>query len=355
MLSLLDSTLSALPAPTPNLWWMGDFNFRRACLEWQRSEDGFLVPILKGCHSELQQDERKLDRQQAKLLIDLATKFCMQQEVHQTTHGVEVLDLVFVNNPDIVCHVGVEDWQDFSDHKLVKIQTNFNQNKNEEKRVEQYLTDIARRYKALNFKKAPWEVVEEEMAKLDWDDIEGVAPNKALATFHNKILGILELLVPRKPENPRIRKMKIQRMRRKLWKKHSKVERKLKTACTLQTRSRLLQQKWELQRQLSEDYMASSKIEEDEAVLRIKQNPRAFFSFCRSRAKVLHAKVGPFLDPTTGKSNSSADFAAECLIRQYDSVFSFPNISSPPGPLMIKMCWTTSSLVLKTLRMPALN
>ena len=59
------------------------------------------------------------------------------------------------------------------------------------------------------------------------------------------------------------------------------------------------------------------------ALLRIRQNPRAFFSFCRSRAKV-KARVGPFLDPSTGKSNPSPEFAAECLRKQYESVFSPP-------------------------------
>ena len=323
MLSLLDSTLSALPTPTPNLCLMGDFNLPRSCLEWQTSEDGFLVPILKNHNSELQQDERKLDRQQAKLLIDLSTKFCMQQEVRQPTHGAEMLDLVLVNNHEMVSTVEVEDWPDFSDHKLVKIQTNYRLGGMKEKRVEQYLTEVARRYKALNFQKAPWEVVDEELAKVNWDIIEDATPSEALAAFHNKVLEVLEPLVPGKPENPRIRKMKMQQMRRKLWKKHSKVEKKLLTACTLQTRSELLRKKWQLQRQLSDDYMASNKMEEDEAVLRIKQNPRAFFSFCRSRAKI-QAKVGPFLDPATGKSNPSPDFAAECLRSQYNSVFSSP-------------------------------
>ena len=115
----------------------------------------------------------------------------------------------------------------------------------------------------------------------------------------------------------------MQKMRRRLWKKHSKVEKKLKGACNLQTRSRLLQQKWQLQRQLSQDYRECNKIEEDEAVLRIRQNPRAFFSFCRSRAKI-QAKVGPFIDPTTGKSNPSPLFTAEVLKEQYNGVFSTP-------------------------------
>ena len=90
-------------------------------------------------------------------------------------------------------------------------------------------------------------------------------PGDALATFHEQVLGVLESLVPKKPENPRIRRMKIQKLRRKLWKKLSKVEDRLASSCTLQNRSKLLQKKWDLQRQLSEDYLASSRIEEDEA------------------------------------------------------------------------------------------
>ena len=78
---------------------------------------------------------------------------------------------------------------------------------------------------------------------------------------------------------------------------------------------------WELEKQLSADYTATNNIEEDEAVLRIKSNTKAFFSFARSRQKV-KAKIGPFLDPSTGSPNASPDFAAECLKNQYDSVFS---------------------------------
>ena len=94
MLSVLDSTLSDLPSPTPNLCWMGDFNFPSVCLEWHTSEDGFLVPIIKDHNTELQEDNRKLDRQQAQLLIDISTKYCMQQEVLQPTHGRKQLVLV---------------------------------------------------------------------------------------------------------------------------------------------------------------------------------------------------------------------------------------------------------------------
>jgi hypothetical protein len=80
---------------------------------------------------------------------------------------------------------------------------------------------------------------------------------------------------------------------------------------------------WKLEAELSADYSASNNMEEDQAVLRIKANPKAFFSFAKSRQKV-RAKVGPFLDPALGTPNPSPDFAAEELRKQYDSVFATP-------------------------------
>ena len=58
-------------------------------------------------------------------------------------------------------------------------------------------------------------------------------------------------------------------------------------------------------------------------MMKIKSNSKAFFSFARSRQKV-KAKVGPFLDPTTGNPNPFPDFAAKGLSEQYNSVFASP-------------------------------
>ena len=66
-------------------------------------------------------------------------------------------------------------------------------------------------------------------------------------------------------------------------------------------------------------------MEEDKAVFNIKSNPKHFFSFAHSRQKV-RAKVGPFIDPATGRPNPFPVFAAESLRKQYDSVF------NPPRP-----------------------
>ena len=115
---------------------------------------------------------------------------------------------------------------------------------------------------------------------------------------------------------------KMHRMRRLMWKRLNKVRKSLKTATSVHKLSELLQKMWELENQLEADYSAVNSKEEDEAVFRMKSNSKYFFAFARSRQQV-KAKVGPFLDEE-GKPNPSADFAAESLRKQYDSVFAQP-------------------------------
>ena len=64
-------------------------------------------------------------------------------------------------------------------------------------------------------------------------------------------------------------------------------------------------------------------MEENKAISNIKSNPKAFFSFARSRQKTC-ARIGPFIDPATGKPNPSPEFAATALSQQYSSVFVQP-------------------------------
>ena len=122
------------------------------------------------------------------------------------------------------------------------------------------------------------------------------------------------------------------RMRRLLWKKHAKARRQFRSASSIHKVSESMQKMWELERQLAADFTATNNIEEDEAALRIKSNPKVFFSFARSRQKV-KAKIGPFIDPASGAPNPSPDFAAEELRKQYDSVF------APPRP-----AWSVSNV-----------
>ena len=105
-----------------------------------------------------------------------------------------------------------------------------------------------------------------------------------------------------------------------MWKRLSKVKARLKSATSVQRLVKPLQDRHDLEQQLHEDYTAMNFMEEDQAVFNMKENPKAFYSFAKSRQKT-KSKVGPFIDCTTGLPNPSPEFAAAELSNQYSSVF----------------------------------
>ena len=154
LLQNLDNTLSQLSSPTPTVILMGDFNLPKSCISWRWSEEGIVVPLVAG-HREGETVGGKQDRLLANQLIDLSSKYCLLQEIDRLTHAVELLDLVFTNNCDLVSSTVVEDWPSFTDHRLVTCLSTYNYRKQESDQEEQYLCDTGRRYSALNFHQAP--------------------------------------------------------------------------------------------------------------------------------------------------------------------------------------------------------
>ena len=84
------------------------------------------------------------------------------------------------------------------------------------------------------------------------------------------------------------------RKRRILWRRMSKIKGRIKSANSIHKLTKLLQDKQDLEQQLFDDYSATTIQEEDQAVFNIKSNPKTFFSFAKSRQKT-RAKIGPFM------------------------------------------------------------
>ena len=74
--------------------------------------------------------------------------------------------------------------------------------------------------------------------------------------------------------------------------------------------TKLLQVRWELDKQLRDDYTAMNNPEKSKAFSTLKSIPTMFFSVARSWQKT-RAKVGPFVNPETGKPNPNPACAAE--------------------------------------------
>ena len=326
MLNKLDEALSGLPAPTPTITLMGDLNLPQSVVKWVRSEDGHLMPVVSN-HREGEMAEGKQDRLQAQRLVDFTVKHSLIQQVDQATHGVEILDLIFTNDHELVSSVKVEAWDIFTDHRVVTATVTYqNNNETEEEKQENHLLGTGLRYSKLDFNKAPWEEIQDELNTVDWghmEDLAGVDPTAALAWLQEKLLSILERLVPARRKVRRKSGPQMNHQRRILWRKLAKVKGKIKSSSSVQKLAKLLRDRWELERQLADDYTVKNSQEEDKAVFNMKTNSKAFYAFARSRQKT-RSKVGPFMDPDTGELNLNRDFSAKCLSEQYSSVFSQP-------------------------------
>ena len=220
LLQCLDKTLSQLQSPSPTVILMGDFNFPKTCISWNWSDQSDLVPLVAG-HREGETVGGKQDRLQAQKLLDLTSKYSLLHQVDKNTHIVEVLDLIFTNNSDLVNNISVEDWPTFTDHKIVICSTTYNFKQDDTVSDEQYLCESGKHYSALDFYKAPWAEIKEELGQINWDHLQELAqtsPTKALAEFHKQVLGVLEKLVPVKLKKSK-RKSKMHRMCRLLWKR----------------------------------------------------------------------------------------------------------------------------------------
>ena len=96
----LKRILDYLPTPTPTLVLGGDLNFPQDTIMWQSIEDS-LIPSVKEHRGEGNGDGPKV-RAQAASLIELTNHYNMSQYVDRITHGKEILDLLFSNDPNLV-------------------------------------------------------------------------------------------------------------------------------------------------------------------------------------------------------------------------------------------------------------
>ena len=199
ILDKIDSLLSELPVPTPNIVLMGDFNFQDKNLSWVKSSDGLLIPIVHD-HTENTTEDGIQVRHQAAKLCDLSLKYSLIQQVDKVTHGREILDLLFSNNEDLVSSVLVTPWPGFTDHSIVTASVTY-QLSREKLPEESHILESGSRLKKLNFNKAPWPEIQEVLRKVDWEPMREVAkesPTAALNWFMEKLIPILETLVPMK-------------------------------------------------------------------------------------------------------------------------------------------------------------
>ena len=318
-LTCLDETLAFLPSPLPSVVLCGGLNLRSEVVTWRREEEeGFLVPDVAE-HRATETDGGKQDRLQAREILNLVEKYGMTQQVEHPTHGKETLDVVFTSDQNLVSHVDVNFFPTFTDHGVVTCDTTLTSGGEAGSRPRGYLCDTGRRYGALDFHKAPWPEIREGLAALDWAGFkEHAHENLTQALNQYRVLAVLEELVPEKKGFNR--KPKMSKQRKYLWGRLNKVNLRLMHSTSVSTIGKLLKERRDLELKLRQSYTEENLKEENEAIPKIRKNPKVFFSLAKRRQKT-KAKIGPFPESKTGKLNPDPAFSAKILKEQYESVF----------------------------------
>ena len=107
------------------------------------------------------------------MLVDFAAKYCLQHVVDGPTHGAECLDLISTNNRDLVSFCKLSMFRIFADHKVVSAHTSFSFIENNTViQDEQYLCPKTKRYKSLDYLKARWPLVNQQLSEVEWGTIK---------------------------------------------------------------------------------------------------------------------------------------------------------------------------------------
>ena len=158
-------------------------------------EEGHIFPVVRE-HREGEDGGRY--RAQAQRLVKCDLRHHLIQLVDKPTHDASILDLIWTNDTHLISSTVVEDWQAVTDQRIVLAHSTYGLGKQEVRKEEVHLLESSRRLKILDFHKADWCLVQSELRKVDWSQMEWLEPTDALVSLFATLLPILEENVPAK-------------------------------------------------------------------------------------------------------------------------------------------------------------
>ena len=300
--------------PTAEVQIYGDFNMK--FMQWQYLS-------LKPGHG-----LRNSEQLCAEVLINFMQENFLSQLVSENTRNDQsILDLVITNNAETVHSIVIEKTI-LSDHDMLKtnlISDKFTQTKHEE------IYKPENPFDKLNLHKANWEKIKKEIGNLHWkEELEGKSVDEICEHINMKVSEAATRYCTAKSK---FTKVDIPRERRSLirTRRHIisninflKYVKSVKSHHEQEVRDERIKKLQEKVMKIEEDIKKSVEAEckrkEDEAIEKIKLNPRAFYSYANRKRK-LKCKIGPLID-SNGNLQSDPKTMADILQQQYVKVFS---------------------------------
>ena len=295
----------------------GDFNFPRKIVEWKDSSKGVVANFTEGEGIQKVAFER---------LLELTEDLQMEQIVNQPTRGKNILDLVFTNQPHIYTECSTQLLKPQSDHKLVNFMFTNPTTINEED-AEASSQIVKPEIATFNFKNCEKEVKEKlnEELDMDWRRVLRITPTDRVETLSKRfIAGMVHAAkrakVPKYPVYSKEKRMSL---------KHEKLVEKRKTLESQASHSDVTNRDKEeieekivsINKTIQDDHEQERVRKEEEAVSKIKTEPKEFFRYT-NRTKKSKSRIGPL---RSGESYYSGPREmARILSEQYKLHFSKP-------------------------------
>ena len=303
----------------PNILIFGDFNFPN--IIW-RQGSGYLNQ---------QSDTRTLgeERKQAICLLEFAEEFFLDQLIKTPTRNRNILDLMFSNNHQLIHDYSVICNSRLSDHYIVKFCLNYEQNmtKTTSKKKSFYKTKL-NEYDFFNASEELWLRFNLLMTQINFEDLfKDSSTDEMLKKFYDAVEATVDIVFDKK-EDPATKNdfssaNKIPRNIRVLMRRKSNLSKSILNSKSGKKISNLKLSLQEVELQLENHYKKRRENQENDALTKIKSNPKFFYSYAKRFSK-LKTTIGPFIDGNGEVVNDSFEMA-EMLKTQYEKAFSVPS------------------------------
>ena len=313
---------------TKEMLCLGDFNFN--FIKWPSRK------IYQ--YGDGDRNKQSSEKRQAKLLLEFADTNFMEQIVSTPTRGRNILDLCFTNSHSLISHYTTIVNKHFSDHFILCFNMNITYNTKEVGKEgakgggkeNPYFTKLLE-YDFDGASEEDWFRWSRILGTLDFDEeTKGMMTNNKLQRFYDILEGTAALIFKKKAdhleeaEKSDKPKNKIPRRVRKLMKQQKKLSsRILHKKMKWQTTMKLMNDLEKVEKEIQEEYVTRKRKVEKEAIAKMKNNPKFFYSYAKKHSKS-KSQVGPFFDEN-GELISDITEICEILRKQYESVSSNPD------------------------------
>ena len=271
-------------------------------------------------------------KKQAKMLLDFANEFFLDQYIKKPTRNKNILDLCFTNDHFLIHNYQVIVNSQLSDHFTICLNLNYEKLKKPEKKVKSnmYQTTIPE-YDLKAGDEEDWLRLNLLLNKINWETIfQNLSTEECLISFLKVLEENIALVFSKRPEyqdpvettSNFSSKNKIPRKIRNLMRNKSKLS---KTLLKIKSVSRYLKLKGKLElieNELKSLYTQRRLGQEKKAIERMKKDPKSFFNYAKKFSKT-NTDIGPFFDKD-GNPVLEPKTIVEMLQQQYESAFSSP-------------------------------